>query len=239
MTLGAKGEGMVAGDLVNTASRLQSVAAPGSVLVGEATYRAASNGIAFEPAGDHVVKGKDLPLAAWRAVRVVAGMRGMGRQTGIEPPFVGRDAEMQLLRDLYHATVRERRARLVSVIGVAGIGKSRLSWELLKYLDGLVEVLYWHQGRSPAYGDGVTFWALGEMVRRRAGSAETDDETATGRRSPRCSNSSCRTKKNDAGSRRGCWPSWASRTPRPAPARSSSPRGGRSSSESPTKRPWS
>ena len=82
-------------------------------------------------------------------------------------------------RDLYHATVRERRARLVSVIGVAGIGKSRLSWELLKYLDGLVEVLYWHQGRSPAYGDGVSFWALGEMVRRRAGSAETDDEATT------------------------------------------------------------
>ncbi len=179
VTLAARGEGMVAGDLVNTASRLQSVAAPGTVLVGEATYRAASNGIAFEPAGDHVVKGKELPLAAWRAVRVVAGMRGMGRQTGIEPPFVGRDAEMQLLRDLYHATVRERRARLVSVIGVAGIGKSRLSWELLKYLDGLVEVLYWHQGRSPAYGDGVTFWALGEMVRRRAGSAETDDDAAT------------------------------------------------------------
>ncbi len=106
-------------------------------------------------------------------------MRGMGRQAGIEPPFVGRDAELQLLRDLYHATARERRARLVSVIGVAGIGKSRLAWELLKYLDGLVEVLYWHQGRSPAYGEGVTFWALGEMVRRRAGLAETDDEAAT------------------------------------------------------------
>ncbi len=179
VTLGAQGEGMVAGDLVNTASRLQSVAAAGTVLVGEATYRAASEGIAFEAAGDHVVKGKELPIAAWRAVRVVAGMRGMGRQTGIEPPFVGRDAELQLLRDLYHATVRERRARLVSVVGVAGIGKSRLAWELLKYLDGLVELLYWHQGRSPAYGDGVTFWALGEMVRRRAGLAETDDEAAT------------------------------------------------------------
>ncbi|MET1232675.1 MAG: adenylate/guanylate cyclase domain-containing protein, partial [Candidatus Limnocylindrales bacterium] len=179
VTLGAQGEGMVAGDLVNTASRLQSVAPAGAVLVGEATFRAASQGIAFESAGDHLVKGKELPIAAWRAVRVIAGVRGMGRQTGIEPPFVGRDAELQLLRDLYHATVRERRPRLVSVIGVAGIGKSRLSWELLKYLDGLVEVLYWHQGRSPAYGEGVTFWALGEMVRRRAGLAEVDDEPAT------------------------------------------------------------
>ncbi len=170
---------MVAGDLVNTASRLQSAAAPGMVLVGEATYRSASEGIAFEPAGDHQVKGKEIPVTAWRALRVVAGVRGTGRSTAIEPPFVGRDDELQLLRDLYHATVREHRARLVSVVGVAGIGKSRLGWELFKYLDGLVELLYWHQGRSPAYGDGVTFWALGEMVRRRAGLAETDDEAAT------------------------------------------------------------
>ena len=179
VTLGAQGQGMVAGDLVNTASRLQSVAQAGTVLVGESTYQAASRGIAFEAAGEHAVKGKELPVAAWRAARVIAGRRGMGRQTGIEPPFVGRDAELQLLRDLYHATARERRARLVSIVGVAGIGKSRLSWELFKYLDGLVEVLYWHQGRSPAYGEGVTFWALGEMVRRRAGLAETDDESAT------------------------------------------------------------
>src|SRR3972149_6353272 len=179
VTVGAQGEGMVAGDLVNTASRLQSAAAAGEVLVGEATLLAASDAITFEPAGDQTVKGKALPVAAWRAGRVVAGRKGMGRTTGIEPPFVVRDHELQLLKDLYHATARERRARLVSLVGIAGIGKSRLAWELEKYLDGLAQDVFWHQGRSPSYGDGVTFWALGEMVRRRAGLAEGDDEATT------------------------------------------------------------
>jgi class 3 adenylate cyclase/tetratricopeptide (TPR) repeat protein len=179
VNLAAQGQGMVAGDLVNTASRLQAAADPGQVLVGEGTWQAASEAIAFEPAGDQLMKGKALPVPAWRAVRVVARRRGVGRSTGVEPPFVGRDHELQLLRDLYHATVREGRARLVSVVGIAGIGKSRLAEELEKYLDGLVDTIWWHQGRSPAYGEGVTFWALGEMIRRRAGVAEVDDEAAT------------------------------------------------------------
>jgi hypothetical protein len=88
---------------------------------------------------------------------------------------VGRDDELRLLKDQLHATTRDRHARIVSIVGEAGIGKSRLGWELLKYVDGIEEVFRWHQGRSPAYGDGVTFWALGEMVRRRAGIAEVDD----------------------------------------------------------------
>ncbi len=92
---------------------------------------------------------------------------------------MGRDDELRLLKDLFHATTREGRSRLVSVIGPAGIGKTRLAWEFLKYLDGLVEAVWWHEGRSPAYGEGVTFWALGEMVRRRAGLLETDDEATT------------------------------------------------------------
>ncbi|MFI5254966.1 MAG: adenylate/guanylate cyclase domain-containing protein [Candidatus Limnocylindrales bacterium] len=179
VNLAAQGQGMVAGDLVNTASRLQAAAGPGQVLVGEGTWQAASEAIAFEPAGDQVVKGKALPVPAWRAMRVVARRRGVGRAAGVEPPFVGRDHELQLLKDLYHATVRESRARLVSVTGIAGIGKSRLAAELEKHLDGLVENIWWHQGRSPSYGEGVTFWALGEMVRRRAGVAEVDDEAAT------------------------------------------------------------
>jgi class 3 adenylate cyclase len=179
VTLGAVGQGMVAGDLVNTAARLQSVAPPGSVLVGEATQRAAAGAIAFEPVGDQELKGKAAPVPAWRAMRVVAGLRGRDRSSSLEAPFVGRDDEFRLLKDLFHATGRDRRVRLVSVIGPAGIGKSRLAWEFSKYLDGLVEDTYWHTGRSPAYGNGITFWALGEMVRRRAGLAETDDEATT------------------------------------------------------------
>ncbi|HEY7942837.1 MAG TPA: adenylate/guanylate cyclase domain-containing protein, partial [Candidatus Limnocylindrales bacterium] len=179
VTVGATNRGLVAGDLVNTASRLQSVAAPGTVLVGEATQRAAAKAIAFEAVGDQALKGKASPVPAWRALRVVAQVGGRNRADALEAPFVGRDDELRLLKDLFHATTREGRARLVSVIGPAGIGKTRLAWEFLKYIDGLVETVWWHEGRSPAYGEGVTFWALGEMVRRRAGLLETDDEATT------------------------------------------------------------
>jgi class 3 adenylate cyclase/tetratricopeptide (TPR) repeat protein len=179
VTLGAIGQGMVAGDLVNTASRLQSVAPSGTVLVGETTQRAASRAIAFDEAGEQALKGKGSPLPAWRALRVVAERGGRNRAETLEAPFVGRDDELRLLKDLFHATGRERRARLVSVTGIGGIGKTRLAWELEKYLDGLVEPIWRHEGRSPAYGEGITFWALGEMVRRRAGLVETDDERTT------------------------------------------------------------
>jgi class 3 adenylate cyclase/tetratricopeptide (TPR) repeat protein len=179
VTLGATNQAMVAGDLVNTASRLQSVAPPGAVLVGEATHRAASRAIAFEEAGEQVLKGKTAPVPAWRALRVVAERGGRNRAETLEPPFVGRDEEFRLLKESFHATGREQRARLVSIIGPAGIGKSRLTSELSKYADGLIDAPYWHAGRSPAYGDGITFWALGEMVRRRAGLAETADEATT------------------------------------------------------------
>ncbi len=104
---------------------------------------------------------------------------GRNRSDTLEAPFVGRDEELRQLKDLFHATGRERRPRLVSVIGPGGIGKSRLAWEFLKHLDGLLDRVWWHAGRSPAYGDGITFWALGEMVRGRAGLVEADDEQTT------------------------------------------------------------
>jgi class 3 adenylate cyclase/tetratricopeptide (TPR) repeat protein len=179
VTIGATNQGMVAGDLVNTASRLQSVAAAGTVLVGEATQRAASRAIAFETVGEQTLRGKPTPVPAWRALRVVAERGGRNRSDTLEAPFVGRDDELRLLKDLFHSTSREGRPRLVSVIGPAGIGKTRLAWEFLKYVDGLVERVWWHDGRCPAYGDGISFWALGEMVRARAGLVETDDEATT------------------------------------------------------------
>ena len=184
VTLGASDQGMVAGDLVNTA-----VAAPvrrprpGTVLVGEATQRAASGAIAFEPAGEQRPQGQgSCRSPAWRALRVVAERGGRGRSDRLEAPFVGRDDELRLLKDLFHATAREQRARLVSITGQAGIGKSRLAWEFLKYVDGVVEGVWWHDGRSPAYGEGITFWALGEMVRvarRPARDATTRRRPAT------------------------------------------------------------
>jgi class 3 adenylate cyclase/tetratricopeptide (TPR) repeat protein len=179
VTIGATNQGMVAGDIVNTASRLQSVAQPGTVLVGESTHRATTAAIAYEAAGEKELKGKSAPVAAWRALRIVAERGGRNRAEALEAPFVGRQEEMRLLKDLFQATGREKRLRVISVIGPAGIGKSRLAWEFLKYIDGLVETVYWHSGRSPAYGEGIAFWALGEMVRERCGLAEMDDEQTT------------------------------------------------------------
>jgi class 3 adenylate cyclase len=175
VTIGAEGQGMVAGDLVNTASRLQSAAEPGMVLTGEATVRTADRGIAFEEVAEQHLRGKELPLRAWQAVRVVAGVGGRFAQDELEPPFVGRDLELRLLDELFRATHREKRLRVVSVTGQAGIGKSRLAREFEKHIDGQVEDVWWHQGRCLPYGDGVTFWALAEMVRRRCRIAETDD----------------------------------------------------------------
>jgi class 3 adenylate cyclase/tetratricopeptide (TPR) repeat protein len=182
VTIGATNQGMVAGDLVNTASRLQGIAEPGTVVVGESTARAASASIAFEPLGDQQLKGRTAPVPAYRALRVVAERGGRGRSDVLEAPFVGRDTELRLLKELFHSTERESRARLVSIIGPAGIGKSRLGWEFQKYLDGIVGTVLWHQGRAPAYGEGMTFWSLGEMVRSRARLVETDDERTTRRK---------------------------------------------------------
>jgi class 3 adenylate cyclase/predicted NBD/HSP70 family sugar kinase len=172
---GGNEKGLVVGDLVNTASRLQSIAEPGTVYAGESTYELVRQVVDFEPVGEQQMKGKSSPVPAYRAGRVIAGHGGRRRADTVEPPFVGRDDELRVLKDQFHAVGREGRTRLVSVIGEAGIGKSRLAWELFKYADGLPETTYWHHGRSPAYGDGLTFWALGEMVRRRAGIAETDE----------------------------------------------------------------
>ncbi len=179
VTLGATNQGMVAGDLVNTASRLQSVAPAGTVLVGETTYRTAARAIVFEPVGEQDLKGKAAPVPAYRALRVVAQRGGVGRADQLEAPFLGRDAELRLVKELLHATQRERRPRLLSIMGQGGIGKSRLSWEFLKYIDGIKDRVAWHQGRSPAYGEGITFWALGEMVRSRVGLLETEDPAAS------------------------------------------------------------
>ena len=141
--------------------RIQSAAEPGAVLVGEATKRATEAAVAYEDAGEHELKGKAEGLTLWRALRVTAARGGAQRTAGLEPPFVGRDRELRLVKELFHATEEERRAQLLSVVGAAGIGKSRLGWEFEKYVDGLVELVYWHRGRCLSYGEGVAYWALG------------------------------------------------------------------------------
>jgi class 3 adenylate cyclase len=178
VTLGAVGEGMVAGDLVNTASRVQSVAEPGRVFVGESTRRATEHSVVYEEAGTFELKGKEGLTPLWRAVRVVSGVRGTLKSQGLEAPFVGRDRELRQIKELFHTCAEEKKAQLVSVTGIAGIGKSRLSWEFYKYFDGLAQLIYWHRGRCLAYGEGVTYWALADMVRMRCRIAE-DEQPAS------------------------------------------------------------
>ena len=169
------GEGTVVGDHVNTASRLQSSAEPGTVYVDAVTYSVTSAAIAYADAGRHTVKGKHEPVQVWRAERVVAQRRGAQRQEGFEGALVGRDSELRLLKELLHAAADRRAARLVAVTGPAGVGKTRLRWELENYVDGLADDFFWHQGRCLSYGDGVAYWAIAEMVRQRLGIPQEAD----------------------------------------------------------------
>ena len=174
VTVGADREGMVAGDAVNTAARVQSQAVPGSLLADEATMRLAGSAVSFADAGEHALKGKSQPLQLWQAVRVLAGVGGSQRVDGLEAPLTGRDAELRTVKELFHASAERRVPRLVLVAGPAGVGKSRLGWEFEKYVDGLKDEVWWHRGRCPSYGDGVAFWALAQMVRQRLSIAEED-----------------------------------------------------------------
>src|SRR5580692_9833948 len=182
VSLGAVGEGMVAGDAVNTAARVQAAAEPGSVLVDGATQRLAGSAVGFADAGEHVLKGKAEPARLWRATRVLAAVGGAQRVDGLEAPLTGRDAELRTVRELFHAAADRRVPRLVLVSGPAGVGKSRLGWEFEKYIDGLAAEVWWHRGRCLSYGEGVAFWALAEIVRQRLGIAEEDPaELAVGK----------------------------------------------------------
>ncbi|HZU20971.1 MAG TPA: adenylate/guanylate cyclase domain-containing protein [Gaiellaceae bacterium] len=186
VNVGAVGEGMVAGDLVNTASRIQASAEPGTVLVGDATRRASEAAVVFEDAGAHTLKGKAEPVRLWRAVRVTAARGGALRSEGLEAPFVGRQRELRLVKELYHAAAEQSRAQLVQITGIAGIGKSRLAWEFEKYLDGIDELVWWHRGRCLAYGEGVAYWALAEMVRTRAGIVEGEEQESARQKLAAC-----------------------------------------------------
>jgi class 3 adenylate cyclase/tetratricopeptide (TPR) repeat protein len=178
VTVGFVHEGMVAGDTVNTAARVQTAAAPGQVLADEPTARLAGGGVGFAEDGLHALKGKAEPVRLWRATRVLAGVGGAQRVDGLEAPLTGRDAELRAIRELFHAAAERRVPRLVLVSGPAGVGKSRLGWEFEKYADGLADQVWWHRGRCPAYGQGVAFWALAEIVRQRLSIAQDDQPEA-------------------------------------------------------------
>jgi class 3 adenylate cyclase/tetratricopeptide (TPR) repeat protein len=169
----AEGEGMASGDVVNTASRLQSAAPPNGILVDETTYRATERAIEYRELAPVEAKGKTEPIPVWEAQRprwrfgVDVAQRGPAE-------LVGRREELDLLTDALARARRERASQLVTLVGVPGIGKSRLVYELSREVDADPELIYWRQGRSLPYGEGVTFWALAEMVKSHAGILESD-----------------------------------------------------------------
>ena len=167
----AQQEGVVVGDRVNTAARVQAAAEPGTVLVDDITRQVTSTAIAYQDAGHHELKGKAEPLHLWQAVEVVASGRGADRD-GLTARFVGRDPDLRLVKELFHVGVSRRAVRLVAISGPAGVGKSRLRLEFRAYVEQLPDTFLWHRGRCLPYGDGVAYWALAEMVRQRLGLAE-------------------------------------------------------------------
>ena len=170
----AEGEGMAAGDVVNTAARLQSAAPVNGVLVGETTHRATSHSIKYREAEAVEAKGKTEPIRVWEAVE--ARSRFGVDLAQARAPLVGRERELDSLRHALERSRSQRKLQLVTLVGVPGIGKSRLVHELFQLVEAEPEFTTWRQGRSLPYGEGVSFWALAEMVKAQAGILESDSE---------------------------------------------------------------
>jgi class 3 adenylate cyclase/tetratricopeptide (TPR) repeat protein len=166
------GEGIAAGDVVNTAARIQSAAPSGEIVVDETTFRATERVVEYEEEAAAAAKGKAEPVPVWRAVRARSRV-GVERLSSTA--FVGREREVALLDETLARALRERQPQLVTLVGVPGIGKSRLVFELFRIVEtGKFGLVYWRHGRSLPYGDGVTFWGLAEIVKAQAGVLESD-----------------------------------------------------------------
>jgi class 3 adenylate cyclase/tetratricopeptide (TPR) repeat protein len=179
VNLGARpevGEGMAAGDVVNTAARLQAAAPPNGILAGETTYRATAQTIDYREPTTVEAKGKEEPIRVWEAVQARARF-GVDVAPRPATPLIGRERELEQLKGALTRARQQRSPELVTLIGVPGIGKSRLVAELFASIERGEqdsELIYWRQGRSLPYGDGVSYWALAEMVKAQAGILETD-----------------------------------------------------------------
>jgi class 3 adenylate cyclase/tetratricopeptide (TPR) repeat protein len=167
----------VTGDVVNTASRLQSVAPAGGIVVGEQTFRATERVFDYEALAPVTVKGKAQPIPIWRALSARARF-GTDLTRVHTTPMVGRQVDFGILRGTFEKSVRESIVQVVTITGDAGVGKSRMVAELGSHVDDLPEMIVWRQGRCLPYGDGITFWALGEIVKAHAGIYESDSPGA-------------------------------------------------------------
>jgi class 3 adenylate cyclase/tetratricopeptide (TPR) repeat protein len=169
------GEGMAAGDVVNAAARIETAAPTNGVLVGESTYRATANVIDFGEPTTIAAKGKEEPVPVWEA-RQARARYGIDVVPEAATPLVGRTRELDALKAALERARQQRSPELVTLVGVPGIGKSRLVTELFAWIEHEPDLTaYWRQGRSLPYGEGVSYWALAEMVKAQTGILETDD----------------------------------------------------------------
>ena len=159
---GDRSDTLVTGDAVNVAARLEQAAEPGTVLIGEETFRLVRDAVAVEPVPPLEVKGKSEPLVAFRVVEVTAGVAGVARR--LDSPMVGREREFARLRQTFEAAIADRSCQLFTILGTPGVGKSRLVEEFLGSL-GESTVL---RGRCLPYGEGITFFPVGEVVKEAA-----------------------------------------------------------------------
>src|SRR3954465_9412734 len=176
VTLAARpgeGEAMVAGDVVNTAARMQQHAPINGVAVGESTYRATRDLFDYVELESVSAKGKSAPVALWHA-RAARRRFGVDVEPAARTPFIGRDDDLALLQSTYARTLRESSTQLVTITGEPGVGKTRLTSEFRDWVDDQPELVFWRQGRSLPYGEGITYWALGEMLKAQAGILESD-----------------------------------------------------------------
>ena len=161
---------MASGDVVNTAARLQSAAPVNGILVDETTYRATRAAVDYDEADAVEAKGKAEPIAVWTAVAAHSRF-GVDVAHEARSELVGRERELGVVQDAFERARHERTPQLLTLVGVPGIGKSRLVYELQRIVDADPELITWRQGRCLAYGDGITLWALGEIVKAQAGVA--------------------------------------------------------------------
>jgi class 3 adenylate cyclase/tetratricopeptide (TPR) repeat protein len=172
-----RGDEIVLGDVVNTAYRIEEATPAGSVLVGEATYRATRD--VFDFSDRHLIeaKGKADPVPAWEVLKARSPLPAASERAP-QAPLVGRREELSLILNTLARSRRQQTVQLVTVVGVAGIGKSRLVWELQRTLEQAAESVTWRRGRCLPYGEGVAYWALDEIVKSEAGILETDGAAA-------------------------------------------------------------
>ncbi|HVM34253.1 MAG TPA: AAA family ATPase [Actinomycetota bacterium] len=172
---------MITGDAVNLAARLQAASEPNSVVVGPAVYASTKEVVEYRELPALPLKGKSGMTPAWCAVRVMARRHGERPPLGLEARLVGRDEELRLLKHTLERVESEDRAALVTVLGPAGVGKSRLAWEFMNYVDGLPQSVYWRKGRCSSYGN-VSYSALAEAIKVQCGIKEDDSPQEASRK---------------------------------------------------------